>query len=237
MNIRMKRKNMNDIPTPSNHETIPILPDSVPIVMPELPPRRILTTMQEFKAVSDETRSRILGLIQQQPASARQVADRLGSTSGAIGHHLHLLEAAGLVQVVARRFIRGTVANYYARTARMFVFDFPRAIKGDDAIDSISLRKVNHLHDEMLHARASGKEDPYLQSASLHLRLTPERAHIYHQRLRSLIDEMILEAPESTGQVYSIFITMFTSPDYLQVEQPVRDAETQLDDGGDPCNQ
>jgi hypothetical protein len=96
---------------------------------------------------------------------------------------------------------------------------------------------VNHLHDEMLHARASGKEDPYLQSASLHLRLTPEQANVYHQRLRSLIDEMILEAPESSGQVYSIFITMFTSPDYLQVEQPVTDAETQTDDGGDPCNQ
>jgi DNA-binding transcriptional ArsR family regulator len=227
---------MNDIPTSNDHENIPILPDTVPISMPELPPRRVLTNMQEFKAVSDETRSRILGLIQQQPASARQVADRLGSTSGAIGHHLHLLEAAGLVQVVARRFIRGTVANYYTRTARMFVFDFPREIKGDDAIDSISLRKVNHLHDEMLYARASGKEDPYLQSASLHLRLTPERATLYHQRLRSLIDEMVLEAPDASGQVYSIFITMFTSPDYLQVGQPVTDTETQPDDGGDPCS-
>ena len=228
---------MSDAPTPNDLETIPILPDTVPISMPELPPQRILTTMQEFKAVSDETRSRILGLIQQQPASAKQVADRLGSTSGAIGHHLHLLEAAGLVQVVARRFIRGTVANYYTRTARIFVFDFPREIKGDDAIDSISLRKVNHLHDELLHARTGGKEDPYLQSAFLHLRLTPERASIYFQRLRSLVDEMILADPDASGQVYSIFITMFTSPDYLQITQPVTDTEIQTDDGGDPCNQ
>ena len=228
---------MTNIPIPNDHNTIPILPDTAPIIMPDLPPKRILTTMQEFKAVSDETRSRILGLIQQQPASAKQVADRLGSTSGAIGHHLHLLEAAGLVQVVARRFIRGTVANYYTRTARTFVFDFPREIKGDDAIDSISLRKVNHLHDELLHARASNKEDPYLQSAFLHLRLTPERANIYHQRLRSLVDEMILADPDASGQVYSIFMTMLTSPDYLQVTQPVTDAETQANDGGDPCNQ
>ena len=227
---------MSNIPTPTTLTrslSCPIRPLSS---CPNYPLKRILTTMQEFKAVSDETRSRILGLIQQQPASAKQVADRLGSTSGAIGHHLHLLEAAGLVQVVARRFIRGTVANYYTRTARTFVFDFPREIKGDDAIDSISLRKVNHLHDELLHARASNKEDPYLQSAFLHLRLTPERANIYHQRLRSLVDEMILADPDASGQVYSIFMTMLTSPDYLQVTQPVTDAEMQANDGGDPCN-
>jgi DNA-binding transcriptional ArsR family regulator len=228
---------MSDTPTPNDHETIPILPDSVPIIMPELPPKRILTTMQEFKAVSDETRSRILGLIQQQPATARQVADRLGSTPGAIGHHLHLLEAAGLAQIVARRFVRGTVANYYTRTARMFVFDFPREIKGDDPIDSISLRKVDHLHDEMISAQMSRKEDPYWRSALLHLRLTPERASVYLQRLQSLVDDMIHEAPEPSGQVYSIFIAMLTAPDYLQVEKTVTGAETQENDGGDPCNQ
>ncbi len=228
---------MSDLPTHDEHETIPILPDSVPIIMPELPPKRVLTTMQEFKAVSDETRSRILGLIQQQPATARQIADRLSSTPGAIGHHLHLLEAAGLVQVVARRFVRGTVANYYTRTARTFVFDFPREIKGDDPIDSISLHKVDHLHDEMISAQMSRQEDPYWRTAFLHLRLTPERANLYLQRLNSLVEDMIHEAPEPSGQVYSIFTATFTSPDYLQVEKPATVAETQENDGGTSCNQ
>ncbi len=44
-----------------------------------------------------------------------------------------------------------------------------------------------------------------MQSAFLHLRLTPERANVYHQRLRVLVDDMIHEAPEPSGQVYSIF--------------------------------
>ena len=231
------QETMSDTPTSDEHGTIPILPDVVPIVMPKLPPKRVLTTMQEFKAVSDETRSRILGLIQQQPATARQVADHLSSTPGAIGHHLHLLEAAGLVQVVARRFVRGTVANYYTRTARMFVFDFPREVKGDDPSDSISLHMINHVHDELTHVVMSGRDDPYLHNGFLHLRLTSERANIYLQRLNSLVEDMIHEAPEPSGQVYSIFVTMFTSPDYLQVEKPAIVAETQEQDGGDPCNQ
>jgi DNA-binding transcriptional ArsR family regulator len=228
---------MSDLSTHDNHEAIPILPNSVPLVMPELPPKRVLTTMQEFKAVSDETRSRILGLIQQQPATARQVADRLGSTPGTIGHHLHLLEAAGLVQVVARRLIRGTVANYYTRTARIFVFDFPREIKGDDSIDSISLRMVDHLHDELVRARTSGKDDPYWHDAFLHLRLTPERANAYLQRLNALVEEMINETPDPSGQVYSIFTAMFTSPDYLQVEATTTPSKTEDNDGGTSCNQ
>ena len=228
---------MSDTPTLDEHETIPILPEAVLIVMPELPPKRVLTTMQEFKAVSDETRSRILGLIQQQPATARQVADHLGSTPGAIGHHLHLLEAAGLVQVVARRFVRGTVANYYTRTARTFIFDFPREINGDDPTDSISLHKVNHLHDEMVNAQVSRKEDAYWSTAFLHLRLTPERANVYSQRLNALVEDMIHEAPEPSGEVYSIFTAMFTSPDYLQVEKASTDAETQEIDGENSCNQ
>ncbi len=221
----------------NENEAIPILPDSIPITMPELPPKRVLTTMQEFKAVSDETRSRILGLIQQQPATAKWVADHLGATPGAIGHHLHLLEAAGLVQVVARRLVRGTVANYYTRTARTFVFDFPREIKGDEPTNSISLHKVDHLRAEMVSAQTSRKDDPYWRTAFLHLRLTPERANLYFQRLQSLVDDMIHEAPDPSGQVYSIFTAMFTAPDYLQVEKPATVAETQENDGGGSCNQ
>lgn len=225
---------------PSNHDEqaeIPILPESAPLLMPELPPKRILTTMQEFKAVSDDTRSRILGLIQQQPATAKQLADRLGSTPGAIGHHLHLLEAAGLTQVVARRFIRGTVANYYTRTARMFIFDFPREIKGDNPADDICLRKITHLQDELTDALAERKDDPYLHSAFLHLRLTPERANVYYQRLKILVEDMIHEAPEPSGQVYSIFTTTFTAPSYLQVAGATPDVKTAENDGATTCNQ
>src|SRR5436189_4403627 len=87
-------------------ELIEILPEDVPVTMPELPPQLVINTLQQFKAISDPIRSRILGIIQNQPATARQIADRLGASPGAIGHHLHVLEAAGLAQVVARRIMR-----------------------------------------------------------------------------------------------------------------------------------
>src|SRR5260370_29032906 len=104
-------------------DTIPVLPDDVPVTMPELPTRVMITTFEQFKAISEPVRSRILGIIQNQPATAKQIADRLGATPGAIGHHLHLLEDAGLAQVVARRLMRGIVANYSTRTDLIFKYD------------------------------------------------------------------------------------------------------------------
>lgn len=207
---------MSDASSADDQGGPPILADTVPVVMPELPAQRVLTTMQEFKAVSDETRSRILGLIQQQPVTAKQIAVRLGATPGAIGHHLHLLEAAGLAQVVARRFIRGTVASYYTRTARIFQFDFPREIVGDDSQDIFSPRMLRHAHDELSETLARGQDDPGALMTLMHPRLTPERVRYYHQRIEALMNDIIHEAPDASGDVYSIVLGMFTAPDHLQ---------------------
>src|SRR5947207_14635560 len=119
-------------------ELIEILPEDVPVTMPELPSQLVINTLQQFKAISDPIRSRILGIIQNQPATAKQIADRLGASPGAIGHHLHVLQAAGLAQVVARRITRGIVANYYTRTARIFAYELPPEVTGNVALDIIT---------------------------------------------------------------------------------------------------
>src|ERR671923_157297 len=124
-------ENMDNTQQYIDRDDIPILPDDVPVTMPALPTSRVIKTEQQFKAISDSIRSRILGIIQNQPATAKQIADRLGATPGAIGHHLRVLEEAGLAQVVARRLVRGIVANYYTRTARIFVYELPPQVTGD----------------------------------------------------------------------------------------------------------
>src|SRR5436189_5066647 len=126
---------MNALQSKEDLDVIPVLPENVPVTMPELPTQLIVNTGQQFKAISDPIRSRILGIIQNQPATAKQIADSLKASPGAIGHHVHVLEAAGLAQVVARRLIRGIVANYYTRTARIFTYDLPRQVTGDTSIN------------------------------------------------------------------------------------------------------
>ncbi|HXZ06172.1 MAG TPA: winged helix-turn-helix domain-containing protein, partial [Ktedonobacteraceae bacterium] len=83
-------------------DSIPVLPENIPVAMPDLPVYVVISTVQQLKAISDPVRSRILGIIQNQPATAKQIADSLQASPGAIGHHMHVLEAAGLAHVVAR---------------------------------------------------------------------------------------------------------------------------------------
>ena len=204
---------MNALQSRDDLEAIPVLPDNVPVTMPELPPWLVVNTVQQFKATSDPVRSRILGIIQNQPATAKQIADRLGASPGAIGHHLRVLEAAGLAQVVARRLIRGIVANYYTRTARIFKYDLPREVTGDI---SPSLEIMTKALDEMVEARPSIEEDTYSREAFPHIRLSPVRARYYSERIEALIDDILHETPDPDGKVYGILVSMFIAPPYMQ---------------------
>src|SRR3954470_24761740 len=79
------------------------LAEDIPVSMPELPPMLQVSTVQQFKAVGDPTRLHILDIIKHQPATAKQLSEKLNIPSGTAGHHLQVLEAAGLAQIVARR--------------------------------------------------------------------------------------------------------------------------------------
>lgn len=208
---------MNKVRETAGDEALPVLPDDVPVVMPALPARLVVNTMEQFRAVSDPIRSRIIGIIQQQPATAKQIAGRLKASPGAIGHHLHILEAAGLVQVVARRFRRGTVANYYTRTARLFAFDFPEEVTGGV---SLNMRHMEQTRDELAASLACFADDPCLGDSFLHPRLSRERAERLQKRVEALVEDVLSEPPDPEGEVYSLYMLLFKSPDYLQVRPP-----------------
>ena len=220
---------MNALQSKEDLDVIPVLPENVPVTMPELPTQLIVNTGQQFKAISDPIRSRILGIIQNQPATAKQIADRLGASPGAIGHHLHVLEAAGLAQVVARRLVRGIVANYYTRTARIFTYDLPREVTGDT---SINLDIMSKAYEELAEAEANMKEDVNQCAGFPHIRLSPERARDYSERLQTLVDDILQEAPDPNGKVYGILVSMFMAPAYMQGVGTSAPSEAVVDDKG-----
>src|SRR6266699_4296118 len=195
-----------------DNNLIPVLPEDVPVTMPDLPIRFTITTAQQFKATSEPVRSRILKVIQNQPATAKQLADRLGATPGAIGHHLHVLEAAGLAQIVARRLVRGIVANYYTRTARIFTYDLPREVAGDT---SINLDIIAKAYEELAEAEANKEIEVNQCSSFPHIRLSPERARYYFERINTLINDILQETPDPDGKVFGILASMFMAPTYM----------------------
>jgi DNA-binding transcriptional ArsR family regulator len=198
-------------PKPAAHTAVEVLPESVPVTMPDLPPTFTITTEQQLKALGDATRTRILSIIQNQPATAKQIADNLGVTPGTIGHHLQVLEEAGLAQVVARRLVHGITAKYYTRTARIFDFDLPDVMGGKPrAVEFLELAR-----DEIDKAY-SERDEVVVTSALPHVRLSPERALEYERRLRALVDDLILEKPDPDGEVFGMIVAMFRAPEYMQ---------------------
>ena len=76
----------------------------------------------QFRAVGDPLRLRIVGLLSERAATTSQLAEALGESRGNVGHHLKILEGAGLVRVVRTRQVRAITEKYYGRTARAFKF-------------------------------------------------------------------------------------------------------------------
>lgn len=181
--------------------------------MPELPQRLTVNTDQQFRAIADPIRSKILGIIQTRPATAKQIADRLGEAPGTIGHHLQVLERAGLAQIVARRVVHGIVAKYYTRTARIFTFEFPREITGHALMKPDILEAAQAEHIEAV--SAYGDTAP-CESAFPHVRISDARAQMYQERLEDLLNDLLAEPVDSTGRVYGIVFEMFLAPPYLQ---------------------
>lgn len=58
---------------------------------------RLGPLLETYKALADETRLRILGLVADTPHNGRQLAEALGITQPAVSHHIEKLKRASLI--------------------------------------------------------------------------------------------------------------------------------------------
>jgi DNA-binding transcriptional ArsR family regulator len=209
-------------------DDIPVLPGHAPVTMPELPPRLVILTDEQFKAISEPTRSRILGVIQNEPATAKQLADRVHVPHGTVGRHLQALLEAGLAQIVAKRLMRGIVAKYYTRTARIFSYHMSPDVTG---VRAPSVEIVTEAANQFAETVAEGGATCRIQSVSFpHARLSAERVRAYQERFDALREELPREPHDPQGEVYGCLIALFRSPDSLQGESHLSSPARQVDD-------
>jgi DNA-binding transcriptional ArsR family regulator len=157
-----------------------------------------------------------------QPMTAKQIAEGLQIPHGSIGHHLHVLEEAGLVRLVAKRAVRNMTANYFVRAARLFDYRIPPEVTGGE---SLQLRLIIQVRDEL--AEAVDVPDPAAVAPTVgvrHLRLSAAQARAVDARLKALLDEMVQDVgheggqqgPDPGGTVYGLCTALYVAPAYLQ---------------------
>ena len=86
----------------------------------------------QLKALADDLRSRIVILLRERARSTTELAEKLGLPKGTVGHHIKVLEGAGLIRVVRTRRVRAVTEKYYGRTARLFLYESSDAANADD---------------------------------------------------------------------------------------------------------
>lgn len=82
----------------------------------------VVSEPHQLRALANELRGRIVSLLREQAWSTQQLARELDLPKGTVGHHLKVLERAGLIRVVHTRQVRAVTEKFYGRVAKLFLF-------------------------------------------------------------------------------------------------------------------
>lgn len=163
---------------------------------------------EQLRALGGEVRARIVMLLRERAASTTELAEALGVAKGTAGHHLKVLERAGLVRVVATRRVRAVTEKYYGRVARLFVLktdEDEEGVVGEGALAAVLLRQAS---EELLPVDV----DPQRITAGLtHVRLRPEDARRLGLRLNRLFAD-VQAAHDAEGEPHGFAGALYPAP-------------------------
>ncbi|MDQ3881423.1 MAG: helix-turn-helix domain-containing protein [Chloroflexota bacterium] len=167
-----------------------------------------LTRPEQFKAIGDGTRMRILGRLAQGTASISELAAMLGMPRTTVGHHVGVLEQAGLVRVVGERRVRAVTERRYARTAPMFRLGDPEEDEpGDAADEQLHMYPLKHAIEE---ARAPTSRDEPFTSLIVRARMPAARAQRFAHLIEQLADEFA-EGDRRGGATYGFAAAIYAT--------------------------
>ena len=160
---------------------------------------------EQFRAVGDPLRQRIIGLLSERAATTSQLAEAFGESRGNVGHHLKILEGAGLVRVVRTRQVRAITEKYYGRTARAFKFVESRA---GSAGPFLFYRQAMGEHAD---PKANPEHGFPNFSTLRHARVPAEQAERFAERVLELAEEFArlerVPGERVYGFVAGVFLT------------------------------
>ena len=125
----------------------------------------LVSDSAQLRAMADPFRTRLIQLLRDRARSTQEISEELTVPKGTVGHHLKVLESAGLIRVVRTRKVRAVTEKFYGRTARLFLYQTEDPADGR-AISAVTLRQAANEVDlaplvagfGLVRARLSEKE-------------------------------------------------------------------------------
>jgi DNA-binding transcriptional ArsR family regulator len=161
---------------------------------------------EQLHAIGDPTRWRVLGRLQVGPASIQELAQALGMAKGTIGHHVRVLESAGLIRLAETKRVRGVVEKRYLRVARQFRLPETEDEGADADIGMLPVRNA------LAEARPGrGKADPSM-ALVVRARMPAARAKRFADLINQIAGEFADGAP-GTGETFGLVGAIYV-PDW-----------------------
>ena len=150
-------------------------------------PATLDLTADQLRVMLEPTRTDILDLLTDGPATVTQIADALGRPKSTIAHHCGVLLDADLVFVERTRRVRAIDERFYARSARTFLLGsveseaagFQRSMIGDAAAEE---QRWRESHPDSTKPAASTFRQ---------VRIPDDRVHEWIERLTELATEFV----------------------------------------------
>lgn len=161
---------------------------------------------EQFKALFEDTRIRIVDLLLERAATIKELADTLEKPKGTIGHHVSVLKDAGLIHVVRTKKVRAIEAKYYGRVARKYLLK-PSA---DADIDVAPDYFLSTAAAEFVEATPAYFRNPdvAMLSSLRYARIPDERSQEWALRLGELVQEFTTE-PRGGDTTFGLLVAMY----------------------------
>jgi len=169
----------------------------------------------QLQALGDPTRWRILGRLLDGPASIQELARALGAAKGTIGHHVRVLDKAGLIRLAETHRVRGVTEKRYARVAKHFKLPEGEREQQELGADDPNLQHLP-LRQALAEARPPGGKDEPSISVVVRARMSAARARRFARMIEGLAEEFADGSPgsgETFGFVGAIYVPDWAGKD------------------------
>lgn len=169
-----------------------------------------INDLEALKVIADPLRTQIMEILQLEPLTVKQIADKLGLTPSKLYYHINMLEKHNFIQVIETRMVANLQEKIYQATGGNLRIDHDllnfTTVAGKENINQLLISTLDATREDVLRtlqARAYEldqglPENPRVVLFNRYLSHIPEsRADEFRDRLRELMQEFA-EAHQDT---------------------------------------
>jgi predicted ArsR family transcriptional regulator len=171
--------------------------------MPVTAGEKAEATPEEFKAMANALRLRILRLCLHESMTNKQLADRLGKDPATVLHHVRLLVRTGFLEAEpARTGESGALEKPYRATGKSWRLSIDKAPMDQQVVADLAV--IDALRAEV----AETREGDQLSHARLGLKLNEASLDELRDRLWEIVHDFAGREDDADGDLYGLFIAL-----------------------------